>query len=165
MRTTFCKVLLCIALVACMVSCGKKAQGPSPLIAQAERLDGTLGTLAEESPMYLQSASAEYLDAVLTVDIDFADPTVHVGEISDALVQYVVAQYLKAHPGADLDIVLNTLSQENGSLNIVLSDSYGEAKEYTIAAARLKKLYQLKPMELSFNDVKTNVSDIMEARS
>lgn len=164
MKSTFCKVFLCVAILAFMTSCGKKSQGPSPLIAQAERINGTLAELADKSPMYLDGASAEYLDAVLKVNIEFADTTVHVSNISDALVQYVVAQYIKAHPGADLDVVLNTLSQEKGSLNIVLGDTYGESREYSIAAVRLKKLYQLKPMELSFNDVKTNVSDIMETR-
>lgn len=164
MRKTFCKAFLCTVLLAGMASCAKTAQGPSPLIAQAERLNGTLGALAEESPMYLQTISVDYDNAELTVDIEFADTAVHVSAYSDALVQYVVAQYIKAHPGENLDVVLNTLSQEKGSLKIELSDTHGETKDCSIAAARLKKLYQLKPMELNYNEVKTNVSDILEAR-
>lgn len=164
MKTIFFKAILCMVLLAGMASCAKTAQGPSPLIAQAERLDESLGALADQSPKYLHDISVDYSESVLTIDIDFADQTVHVGQISDALVQYVVAQYIKAHPGADLDTVLNTLSQEKGSLNIALSDPNGDTKEYSIPAARLKKLYQLKPMELSYNDVKTNVSDILDAR-
>lgn len=164
MRKTFCKAILCMVLLAGVTSCSKTVQGPSPLIGQAERLNGTLGALAEESPMYLQTISVDYDNAELIVDIEFADTAVHVSGYSDALVQYVVAQYLKAHPGENLDVVLNTLSQEKGSLKIELSDTHGETKDCSIGATRLKKLYQLKPMELNYNEVKTNVSDILEAR-
>lgn len=152
-----------VALLA-LCSCGGGAKGPSPLEAQSERIDASLQTLAQESPMYLAGAKAEYVAPDLKVTIEFADTTVDVNSYTEALVQYVLAQYLKAHTGANLDTVINTLSAEEGSLGLKLADTHGNAREYTVNATRLKQLVKLKPMELSYNDVRTNVADILAAR-
>lgn len=143
-------------------SCGNS--GPSPLVAQAERIQNELAPLAADSPMYLDSIRARYADKTLTVAVAFADPEVNPDEYSQALVEYAVAQYIKAHPGVGLDAVLNGLSDEQGTLDIVLTGRSGNSRTYTIGARRLKQLYRQRPMELNFNEVKTNVSSIMAAR-
>ncbi len=157
-------LLTVIALVAVLFlgSCGSK--GPSPLVAQAERIQNELAPLAADSPMFLDSIKADYADKTLTLAIAFADPAVNPDNYSQALVEYVVAQYIKAHPGAGLDAVLNGLSDEEGVLDIVLTGREGSSRTYTIGARRLKQLYRQRPMELNFNEVKTNVSSLMAAR-
>ena len=158
---------LIIATVVGMLalcSCGGGSKGPSALEAQSERIAGDLEALSQESPMFLAGTSAEYAAPNLNVSIEFADTTVNVNSYTEALVQYVLAQYLKNHTGANLDAVINTLSAEKGSLNLRLSDTHGNSREYGVNAGRLKQLVKLKPMELSFNDVRTNVSDIMAAK-
>ena len=162
MNRIFRNLLFGVALVAGLASCGSsKSKEPSALIAQSERIAGELSTLVDDSPMFLQSADVEYSDAVLSVAIAFSDTAVSVSDYSESLVQYVLAQYLKAHGGPDLDVVLNTLSSEEGSLKLTLSDTHGTSREYPVAAGRLKQLVKLKPMELNYNDVRTNVSDIL----
>ncbi len=64
--------------------------------------------------MFLAGTSAEYAAPNLNVSIEFADTTVNVNSYTEALVQYVLAQYLKNHTGANLDAVINTLSAEKG---------------------------------------------------
>ncbi len=161
------KILNIIAaslLVLGLASCGKSTSGPSPLEAQAERLDAELGKLAEDSPMYLSEIDASYEDAKLTVEISFSDTLVNVSDYSEALVQYVLAQYLKSHTGPNLDEIANTLIKEEGQLVIELEDTHGNEREYAVSAARLRNLIKLRPMELNYNDVRTNVSDIFAAR-
>lgn len=160
MKKTF---LIAAALIAVLLgSCTDK--GPSPLVEQAERLQSELTPLAADSPMYLDSIKVSYADAAMTVAISFADPAVNPDDYSQALVEYVVAQYLKAHPGAGLDAVLNGLSDEDGALDIVLTGRSGSSRTYTIGHRRLKQLYRQRPMELNFNEVKNNVAALMAAR-
>jgi len=153
-----------LLVAAGLGSCSKKSSGPSALIAQSERIDGELGKIAEESPMYLEDAGASYAEGVLSVNVVFADPIVNVADYSRELVEYVVSTWLKSHPGADLDTTLNTLSSEQGSLKITLTGVDGASKDFTIASARLKKLLVLKPSELNFSAVKDNAALLMEAR-
>lgn len=164
MNKTIRNFLFGSIIVGGLASCGGASNTPSPLIAQSERIGGELATLVEGSPMFLQSADVNYADGVLGVSIAFSDSAIEVEDCSDALVQYVLAQYLKAHGGPDLDVVLNTLTDEEGSLKLTLVDSKANSREYTVNAARLKHLVRTKPMELSYNDVRTNVMDILDER-
>ncbi len=167
MKKIFKKCLVAgviILAAAGLGSCSKKSSEPSALIAQSERISGELGKIAEESPMYLESAGADYADGVLSVNIEYSDPYAVVGDYSQELVEYIVSLWLKSHLGADLDTTLNTLSTEQGSLKITLVGADGASKEFTISSARLKKLLVLKPSELNFSAVKDNVALLMEHR-
>lgn len=145
-------------------SCSQKSSEPSALVAQSERIGDELSTLVEESPMYLDSASVSYADAELTVSIGFADAVMNPGDFSQALVEYVVSVWMKNHLGAGLDTTLNTLSDEKGTLKVVLTGADGNVNTFTVGAARLKKLLVLKPSELNFSVVKDNVNLIMDKR-
>lgn len=166
MKTKIFTILFAgVIALAGLCSCGgSKSSEPSALVSQSLRLNGELKTLAEESPMFLESIDVEYSDGVLGVSIAFSDATIETEDISEALVQFVLAQYLKNHTGANLDEILNTLSKEQGSLKITLTDVDSESREYTIGAARLKKLLTLKPMELNYSEVRTNVTDLLDER-
>lgn len=145
-----------------LCSCGGGSKEPSPLISQSERVALDLATLADDSPMFIDSTCVDYSDGFFGVSVAFCDSAVHVSDYSDALVQYVLAQYMKNHTGPDLDVIINTLTKEEGKFAISLSDSHGYVRGYEISAGRLKQLVKLKPMELAYNDVRTNVSDIMD---
>lgn len=164
MKKIFGTVFLAATLIGGLCSCGQTSKEPSALIAQSERVSGEIGDIAEESPMFLQSADADYADGVMSVNVAFCDSTINVAGISDALVQYVLAQYMKSHTGKNLDEILNTLTKEEGSMKITLTGSNGQTKEFNIPAARAVKLIKLKPSELNFNEVKDNVSGILASR-
>lgn len=154
-----------VLALAGLASCGgSKSSEPSVLVSHSLRLNGELKSMAEDSPMFLENIDVEYGEGILGVSIVFSDATLEVDDISEALVQYVLAQYLKSHTGVNLDEILNTLSKEDGKLKITLTDADGESREYIIAATRLKKLVTLKPMELNFSEVRTNVTDILDER-
>ena len=150
-------------LLLSLASCGG-SKAPSPLIAQSERLALDFGTLAEESPMFLQSIDVDYADAVLSVALAFADSTVKVPEYSEALVQFALAQYLKDHTGKNLDEIINTISAEEGKLSIKLTDVYGNTRDFDVSGTRLKQLVKSRPMELGLPEVRTNISDILASR-
>lgn len=155
-------VALTLILGLAFNSCAKKE--PSALIPLVDKLNLDLMSDAENSPMFLSEATADIdsLTSVITIKVDFCDSIINVEKISDAIVQYYTAQQLKEHPGEDLNVFLNTLSLEKGSMNLVLADVYGHSREYTMDASRLKQLYKLTPMQLNFNEVKENVLDIFE---
>lgn len=150
-----------MALAVFAASCTGKSTSAEPpaLVAQAEKLDGKFNNIAENSPMFLDSARVAYADGTLAVRMVFA--TAPVDMVSQELVEYTVSRWIKANPGADLDEILNTLSAEKGSLKIELASTGNTGKEFTISAARLKKLLVLKPSELSFPQVKANVEEIL----
>lgn len=148
----------------CLSSCSKKA--PSALVPLVDKLNLDLAAQAEANPMFLSEASAEIdsIESVITVKVAFSDSIIDVKTLSEALVQFYTAQQLKANPGKDLDTFLNTLSTEQGSMNLELSDVYGTSRTYSMDAARLKQLFKLSPMQLGFNDVKANVVEILASR-
>lgn len=151
-------VLLITLLAAC-----SGAKEPSALEGLCDTLDGEFKALAENDYMLFQNFSVEYAEGTVNVKIEFADGTYCPAEFTDALVQFIVSQYLKEHPGQRLDTFVNTLSKEKGMLKITLAGC-GETKEFEIPAARVVKLVKLKPMELSYNDARANVIDIMAKR-
>lgn len=134
------------------------------MVSQAERINLDLSTLAEESPMFLSSAAAQYADKALSVNIEFCDSIIKVDQLSDVLIRYVLSLYMKAHPGENLDITLNTLGKLEGVMSLTLKDIYGQTKVLVLPSATLKKLVTSKQMELGYQDVRVNVFDIMETR-
>lgn len=150
-------------LAALLCSCGSSQ--PSPLIAQADRLNGDFATLAEESPMFLDSIRVSYADATLGVKIALADPTYTTDEFTEPLVQFATALYMKSHTGANLDEIANTLTKEEGKLAITIQDRAGATVTYDIPAARIRQLIKLKPMELNYNAARAATLDIMEKRA
>ncbi|GFI13559.1 hypothetical protein IMSAGC008_01092 [Muribaculaceae bacterium] len=166
-KKILCGFLAAAALFgsAAFTGCSSKSSTPSELVAQSERMAGEMADMAENSPMYLDSVSVAYADGTLNVAVTFADTIVDVEDYSDALIEYVVAYYIKQRPGQNLDTVLNTLSAENGSLKITLANPQGDRKECTIGASRLKKLFFMKPSELNPAQVKSDIANIMEKRA
>ncbi len=132
--------------------------------SQAERINLDLGTLAEESPMFLADASASYEEGALNVEMEFCDSIVHVDGLSDVLIRYVLGQYMKNHAGENLDITLNTLGKLDGVMSLTLKDIYGQTKVLVLPSATLKKLVTSKQMELGYQDARVNVLDIMDTR-
>lgn len=161
-RKNACRLATAAILGASLLwSCGSKNSGPSPLEAQADRISLELAEDVDSSPMFLSAASASYSEGKLTYSFTFCDSIIHVKDYSEALVQFYVAQELKKNPGKNLDEILNTLSKEQGSLEITLSDVYGDSRTYSISSSRLKQLFKQSPMQLGFQEVKANVLEIL----
>lgn len=160
---TFSIIVAALAAIVALTSCGAK-QEPSALIAQSDRIEAELNTIAEGSPMFIDTVGVTYADGNLNVGIAFCDSTVKVAEYSEALVEYVLSQYLKAHTGKNLDTVINTLAKEKGQLRITLGDVYGTSRCYPVGASRLVQLVKLKNMELNYNDVRSNIADILASQ-
>ncbi len=154
-----------IFLALTLGSCSGGDKGPSPLEKQAERISLDLASEVEANPMLLTSAEAGYSDGNLVYKVAFCDSVICVKDYSEALIQYFVAQEIKKRPGKDLDEILNTLSKEQGSLELQLSDVYGDSRTYSISASRLKQLFKQSPMQLNFQEVKANVQQILASRA
>lgn len=158
------KILLSLtALTLVLLSSCSGSKEPSALISLCETLNGEFKDMAKTDYMLFNDCAVDYAEGTVNVTIDFAEGTYTPDEFSDALVQFVVSQYLKEHLGERLDTFINTLSKEKGALRITLAGA-GQKKDFDIPAARLVKLVKLKPMELSYNDARANVIDIMAKR-
>lgn len=145
-------------------SCASKSDTPSPLIAQSERLDGVFSELAEKSADFLDSASVTYADGAMQFNFAFAPNAVDVAVIDEALVQFAMSEYMKAHTGANLDEIVNTLTKEEGKMVVKLTGN-GAEKTFDVPAARVRNLIKLKPMELNFAAAKENFASLMAARA
>lgn len=158
------KILLSLSAIVMMLcaSCSGSKE-PSQLLGITDELNADLKELSEEALMVFNSMTATYADGTVTVNIEFADKSYCADDFTEALVQFIVSQYLKEHTGEKLDTFVNTLTKEKGNLVINLM-SPGQKKEFVIPAARVVKLVKLKPMELSYNDARTNIMDIMAKR-
>lgn len=158
--------LVCAVAGCCIMlsSCSKKE--PSALVPLVDKMNLDLAGMAKDNPLFLADASAsiDSLTSAITVEAEFNDSIIDVEKVSDALVEYYTAMQLKDHPGADLDTFLNTLSAEEGSMTVELSDVYGHTRSYEMSAARLKQLFRSAPMQLAFNDVKANVEELLAGR-
>lgn len=154
-------VAICVGIVA---SCSGKKADNGVLVEQAARINTELTALADGSEMFIESASAAFADGTLTVDIAFADSIINMDMCSDALVQFALSQYLKAHTGADLDATLNTLGKEKGIMSLHLTDVYGNTKVVDLPSATVKRLAVAKMSELPVAEVRSNVVDIMAQR-
>jgi len=159
-------MVLGIASVLIFGACSSKNKkaDEAAMVSQSERINLDLGKLAEESPMFLAAASADYVENSLSVNIEFCDSLIHVDKLSDALIRYVLALYMKANPGENLDTTLNTLGKLEGVMSLTLKDIFGQTKVLVLPSATLKKLVTSKQMELGYQDVRVNVFDIMETR-
>ncbi len=167
LKFAFCAVAVCVAAVAISASfysCSSKSSDPSPLIAQSERLAGELGELVYNSPMYLDSVNVDYSEGRLSIGIGFSDPIVNVNSYGQPLVEFVVSQYMKSHNTSDVVEIINALLDEKGKFVVSLYDRHGNTKAFEIPAARMKKLLELKPMELNYSEVRTNVCDLLDER-
>ncbi|MDE6311356.1 MAG: hypothetical protein K2L96_06010 [Muribaculaceae bacterium] len=152
------------AACALPTACSQKA--PSELVPVVNMLDKNLCDMAKNNPLLLNEASAS-LDSItsdVTVAVSFCDSIFNVDMMSDALVEYYTAQQLKDNPGKNLDAFLNTMSADEGTLTVTMSDVYGHTRSYAMSGARLKQLFKSAPMQLSFNDVKNNVVEILSSR-
>ena len=166
MKKILCYMVLGVASVALFCACsGSNTKAyEEAMVSQAERINLDLGTLAEESPMFLAAASAEFADKSLSVNLEFCDSIVKVDQLSDVLIRYVLGLYMKDNTGENLDVTLNTLGKLEGVMSVTLKDIYGQTKVLVLPSATLKKLVTSKQMELGYQDARVNVFDIMENR-
>lgn len=153
-----------ITVMAAISSCSGKS--PSVLVPVVDKLNLDLAAIAEQNPMFLSEASADFdsISTIIEVRATICDSIINVEQISDALMQYYTAQQLKDNPGVDLDNFLNGLTAEEGDLDVILSDVYDHTRTYSMDASLLKKLLKNSPMQLQFNDVKANVIEILSER-
>ena len=159
--TSLYLILLSVCMMIGLANCNSSKE-PSALVAQCERLNGDFRTVAEESPMFLDSLTCNYGDAKIAVGVVLAD-TVDVAAFDQAFVEYVVAQYLKSHADENLAVILNTLGDEKGSLTIAISTPAAEKAVFEISAARLKQLYKLPNSELNFAEARTVACKLFES--
>lgn len=159
-------MVLGIASVLILGACsGKNTKAEEEaMVSQVESINLNLGKLAEGSPMFLASASADYAEQSLSVNLEFCDSLINVDQLSDVLIRYVLGLYMKNNIGENLDITLNTLGKLEGVMSLTLKDIYGGTKVLVLPSATLKKLVTSKQMELGYQDARTNVFDIMETR-
>ncbi|MDE6206181.1 MAG: hypothetical protein K2M55_00035, partial [Muribaculaceae bacterium] len=155
--------ILFSGLILCLLSaCGSKE--PSPLVGQTDRLNGELTELAEGSPLFMSEATASYTDGTISVTISLSDPDISAQELTDPLLQFVVAKYMQLHSDDNLITTLNALGKEKGTLSLTVEDAAGGEKVLVLPSATLKRLATAKPMDLRIGDVRLAVLDIMDRR-
>lgn len=155
--------LLCALICTLTFACKSNKQDLETIQQYVGPLNAEYSSICGQTDL-LSSVAVAMEGNNLTVTVDFASDEIAVPDLSEALVQYGLAFWLKQHTGARLDNILNSLGHIEGSLELTLNDVNGDSRTYTITPSRLKQLVRLRPMELNFNEVKTNISEIMSRR-
>lgn len=164
MKHTYLLSLICLMLCpVLLLSCGTEKQDRQIIEEYVGPLNAEYARLSENTDL-LESVAVELSDNNLAVEVVFAGDEVAVPDLTEALVQYGVAFWLKEHTGKRLDNILNALGRLQGSLELTLKDANADERTYSISSSRLKQLVRLRPMELNFNEVKANISAIMSSR-
>lgn len=154
--------VLSVAVAACGGGTKKEAEA---LQRQAQRVNTELAQEAEASPELFSSASAQYADSAFSINLVFADSLIQVPEYSQALVEYFLADEIKAHAGKDLDEVVNSLAAVKEPMRITLTDVYGNSRSYELPAATLRTLYKTSRSQLRLPEVRSEVLAILAGRS
>lgn len=154
-----CAVVVAVLMAA---SCDMNKKHKETIAGYLPELNTELRALAAGTDL-LEEASMELDDKTLKVEIEFATEQFKVSELSEPLVQYTLSLYMKSHTGARLDNILNALGNMSGEVEIELEDVDGDSRTFIIPSSRMKQLVRLRPMELNFNEVRNNVTSMMQA--
>ena len=157
--------VLCAAaallLLFVAAACSGSDKDEAVLAEKSSDLNVELLQTANTSPDFLKSLSCEYAAPNLLVNVKL-DNDINPELYSQALVEYVLANYIRSNSGELMDAIVNGINHTHGSLSITVSNVNEEAKEFTVGHARLVQLVQKKNSELNFNDVKENVLHLLE---
>lgn len=149
-------------VLAC--SCGGNKEGEI-LQNQAKRIDTQLTADVASYPEILADAGATYGDSALHVNIVFADSIFNVADYSQELVEFFLADKIKASAGTDLDEIVNTLAKTKEPLRLTLTDVYGTTRSYDLPAVTLRTLFKTQRSQLHLPEVRTQVMKIFSDRA
>ena len=163
MKKTIRYILVCFVALMAATACSTAKEDNEILESTVTPVNAELTEMAAETPA-LESASVSYADADYKIDVRFADSNIAVADLSESLVQYALAMYLKSHTGQRLDDIANALTRLDGKMTVTVTDVDNASRSYEIPVARVKQLVRLRPMELNFTEVRANVLEIMGKR-
>lgn len=151
MKNTFTAIVSGFSLLT-MVACSDK--NAEILSQQAEILNENLRNEATDNPDLIVSATANYADAAINVDIKLADSLFMTSVITEPLFEYFTACEVKNHIDKNLETTVNALSAKDENVKITLTDVYGDSREYVYSAATLKRMVKTPLTQLNFNDAR-----------
>lgn len=157
-RLSYLTISLVLSIIM-LASCSGNSQSDEALANLAVTVDTELQSLAKGSPDWLSVGGVSYEDKVFKIELCLEQ--LSADAIEQPLAEYATAIYMRSHTGATLDGIVNNLVKTDGKMVIELSDADGASKSFEISASRLRRLVVAKLMELDYNAVKENVSDIL----
>lgn len=161
MKTTFIRFIAAITIVLGMSACGTEKEDNALLEQNASAINTEMLATVQEVPN-IEALAMTYADKTLKVDVKLNCEDLKVAELRQPLVEYALAIYLKANTTTRLADIANALGRLEGNMVVTITDVDNESQSYTISHSRLKNLIRARLMELNFNEVKSNVTEIME---
>lgn len=163
-KQSILSIVAAATLAVATAACGGNKEAET-LQRQAERVNKELAADVQAAPQLLAEAGASYADSAFNVSIVFADSMMQVSDYSQALVEYFLADEVKAAAGTDLDELVNSLAKVKEPLRLSLTDVYGTTRSYDLTAATLRTLFKTNRSQLRLPEVRQQVLDILTARS
>jgi len=148
-------VLLPAALVALVAACGpSEAEKTARLESAAAQIDSLIAT--DRAPF--ESCGAVYAAPNVNVDIALADSLIKVDLLGDALMDYFVADQLKAMDRERVAAVINALRKLDTPVVATVRDTYGASKTFIFSADKLSRLVKAKGTSLDVPAVREQVT-------
>lgn len=161
MKLQFTHLLTIFVLCVAVSACGTSGNDKAVIENYLSELNTEYLSLCKNTCIF-ETIALDLKGTTLVANVKFEGEQVKAGQLSDAIIQYALAIYMKEHTGQRLDDILNALGRMHGELAIVITDCDQDSKSCEISSSRLKQLVRLRPMELNFNEVRTNVKELLD---
>ena len=143
------------ALLTLTVACGpSEAEKTARLETAAARIDSLI--CSDGAPV--ERCSATYAAPNIDVDIALTDSLVKVDLLGDALMDYFVADQLKAMDSGRVYAVINSLRKLETPVVATIRDSYGSSKTFVFNADKISRLMKAKGSSLDVPSVRGQVA-------
>lgn len=152
-------VAVLLSMVCGLVSCGdSQADKLARLDAAAVQLDSVLKAVGEP----VTGVDAVAGDADITVKVTVKDSMVNASLIGDELMDYFIAQVIKTAPADVVNGVIKAVEGTEGSVRLMLTDMYGNDREFSFTGETLRHLYKAKGSQLNAPRVKEQVCALLQ---
>ena len=148
-------ILSAAALVALLAGCGpSEAEKTARLEATAAQIDSLITT--DRAPF--EKCGAVYAAPNVDVDIALSDSLIKVDLLGDALMDYFVADQLKAMDADRVYAVINSLRKLDTPVVATVRDTYGATKTYIFSTDKISRLVKAKGSSLDVPAVREQVA-------
>ncbi len=142
-------------------SCGSSQEEMNKKLTEATVVvDSILGVDAPQTPV--QSITVAVVQNGIDIDVMLVDSIIDGNRVQSELLNYYIARQIKNVGVDELNQVLKTLDETEGTLNLTIVGAAGYLKEFRFTPDQLRNLYKAKGSQLNVPTVKAQVIGLFE---
>ena len=124
------------------------------LALQSENINKFVAAAAQDSPLLIASAKAQYANDTISVDVALSDSLLSVDRISDPLFDFFTACQVKDNLNKNLEETVNAKPGKKAPMIVTLTDVYGNSRAYELTAAKFRQMIKQPLTQLNYNEAR-----------